>query len=200
MVALRRKRVTQVLLAAAAVTVIGFGTSQVIGGMSGDDRDDSSGAADDTALESGASDEGSRQGTDSGGDSGGDSAPQGPAEGGAEAPARSLVLDPADLAELPVVRPSRLERDLTRLADTPTASLDQDFAAGADGDVPPAEVQCGPVFHAENERRVWVNLDNRLGLVMYYPTVEGLQQVDVFACDGPTPRRAVGSVLLPANR
>jgi hypothetical protein len=47
---------------------------------------------------------------------------------------------------------------------------------------------------------VWVSLDDRLGMALYYPTVEGLQQVDVFACDGPTPRRATASVLLPANR
>jgi hypothetical protein len=192
-----RRRLAQVLVAAAAVTVIGVGTTQLIGGLSGGDTGDDATSGSVGAMESDTADD-AGEGADAGGDTA--NAPEESGGGQAEAPSRALLLDPADLAELPVVRPARLAPDLTRLADAPEAARQQDFAARVDGRVALTELPCGPVFHAEHERRVWVRFRDRLGLVLYYPTVEGRQQVEVFDCEGPTPRRAAASVLIPANR
>lgn len=197
-VPLLRRRWPQVLLAAAAVTVIGFGTTQIVGSRQGDDdAGDSSVASREDAGDQGAA--------ESGRDS--DAVPE-----SADAPAQPAPPEPADtrfdamdqaaLAELQRVRPDHVRQDVTRLADAPLRAREDGAYSSQRGEeafvggVPLAEVPCGPVYQVQHERRTWVSYGDRLGLVLHYPEVDGLRLVEVFDCQSPTPRRAVDSVTL----
>lgn len=185
----RRRRWPQVLVAAAAVTVIGYASTQVLGGgMSGEDD---LGTTADSAAESGQppSDNG-RDGTELDGDTPaaapGPQAP--PAEGET---AGGNLLSQLRSAGLPTLSPQLGDEHLRRLLDT-TSSLDN-RAAYARRLTPGT---CGPYYEVHDGKTFAALLHGNVALVIAHPVLNGLRLVEVYDCESPEPRRAVETVTL----
>jgi hypothetical protein len=166
-----RRRAGRVLLAAAAVVAIGWGTTQVLPSVTQSGGSSDSGAAQDSAQDS----------ADAPAESGGDS--------------RALAETPPPVTDLGIaglrpVDPDALDRDLARLRNKSTRAQ-QGFESGASD-----MVRCGPADPEPGSRFVGAAYDGRPALVVYHPVRGGEQQVDLFLCDTARPRQVFRTVTL----
>jgi hypothetical protein len=166
-----RRRTARVLLAAAAVVAIGWGTTQVLPNVTQSGGSSDSGSAQDSAQDSADAP------TESGGDS------------------RALAETPSPVTDLGIaglrpVDPDGLDRDLARLRGLSTRS--QPKAEDAISDM----VRCGPADPEPGSRFVGAAYDGRPALVVYHPVRGDEQQVDLFLCDTARPRQVFRTVTL----
>ena len=165
-----RRRVSRVLLAAAAVLAIGYGATQVLpkGSMSDSGGDNGSASTADNAE-----------------------APQAESGGGAGALAGTPppVTD-LGIAGLRPIDPAALDRDLARLRRESARS--EQFAGTRGTDM----VRCGPADPVPGARYVGAAYNGRPALVVYLPVQNGRQTVELFLCDTATPRKVFQTVTL----
>lgn len=175
----RPGRLPKLLMAAAAVVVVGYGTVTVVSGSGS--GEDSSGAGEVSSL---AEDQGAGEERDA--DDGGTAADSGdpPAPTGQAPQGEYPTVPQEELDRLPIVRPAQLRADLRRISAAATEGRGQVSSAPA----------CGPVHRADGERRLFASYEGRLAMVLAYPPTEGVQLVELFVCEGPQPRNAVASV------
>lgn len=157
----RRRRVTQLLVAAVAIVAVGFGFGELSGSMGG--SDDSASSAD-AGFE--------RNSDSAGGDTKSSEAPEvGPAS------------SPDDLT---VVTSKGFRKELARLraATTDAAALDDRAYLQAT-----TEAAC--VKPSSGERAVAVEFRGALATLMYRAPVADRQQVDLYRCDPPVLLRSI---------
>ena len=167
------------MLAAAAVLVIGYGTTQVVGGTLGSGGEsDSAGSSSDAGADSRA---------ESGADSG-----ERPLRGGGRPAAHRARRSSASRASSRSSR-ARLDEDLSALDSTAekdaTALRSARRLSGA----------CGPRTPVPGSRTLAAAYDGRPTLVVYLPPEGGSQRVDLYLCDTAKPRKAFRSVTLPTG-
>ena len=179
-VPLRRRaaRLSRYVLAAAAVLVIGYGTTQVIGNTMGSSSDSDSAGA----------------GADSGADSRAEvGAGSGDAPSAAQDAPRPHALQDLGIKGLRPLEPGTLDQDLYALGST--AERDTTALRGARR----LSGACGPRTPVPGSRTLAAAYDGRPTLVVYLPPEGGSQQVDLYLCDTAKPREAFRSVTLPAG-
>jgi len=194
---LRRRRWPQVLVAAAAVTALAFGTTQLLRDSQG--GDDAGAGADPASVDS-----------DTAAESEADA--QAPGELTGRSPAASKTGDPetADgvggatapqafkdsLAALGVQRlvPLRPGPEL----DAAVKALVDETERGANSayKVNRTLRACGPFYAVEGARFFVAAYRGHVALVLAHPDVEGRRLVEVYDCQGSTPRRTVELVTL----
>ncbi len=168
----RRSRFAKLVLAAAAVVVVGYGVGQVATGtLSGSGSDSGSGAVADKSTADGAA---------------AATAVGQAAEPGSEGYA---PLDDLGIAGLEPIDPDSPADSLTTLRDEPA---DGQYAASRRAlmDV------CGPRRTPSGARLVPATYDGRPTLVLFRAPQGGGQRVDLYLCDGPTPRMPFRTVTL----
>jgi hypothetical protein len=198
---LHRRRWPQVLVAAAAVTLFGFGIAQYDGGAS---QTGAGGGS--TAEKNVAPGVASSQGgdlTESGAGSRSPAAPEFSAPQPLDNALDGLTttsqrLSQRNLAKLGItelrkLRPGNLDRDLAALvpadsADAPSAS--QGYAA----DRVPA--RCGPLYTIDGGASFAASYRRHLALVLFHPELDGVRLVEIYDCDSTTPRRTIRTVTL----
>ena len=164
-----RRRVSRVLLAAAAVVAIGYGATQVLPDLTQSGGDDAGSTA-------GHSDKVSQ--AESGGDSGAlDAAPP---------PVTDL-----GIAGLRPLDTDDLRQSLTSLRRKSTRS--EEFSA-AQRDA--ALDRCGPADPVPGSRLVGASYDGRPAMVVYLPEQNGRQRVELYLCDTAKPRKVFQTVTL----
>lgn len=196
-----RRRWPKVLVAAAAVTIFGFGAVQVIGSGAGDN--DAGGDAAVKGESADGRDLGSSVAPPEVGADTPDSLP------GATAPtdgtaARGLngvtllsqrSLDRIGLAGLRQLDAGTLDEDLRRLtvASAPTS----EYSAGySEYDVSAARVRCGPFYTVFGGETFAASFRQHLALVLFHPRLDGVRLVEIYDCESATPRRAIRTVTL----
>ena len=177
-VPLRRRaaRLSRYVLAAAAVLVIGYGTTQVIGNTMGSSSDSDSAGSD--------------AGADSSAESGGAS---GDVPSAAEDAPRPHALQDLGIKGLRPLEPGTLDQDLYALGST--AERDTTALRGARR----LSGACGPRTPVPGSRTLAAAYDGRPTLVVYLPAEGGSQRVDLYLCDTAKPRTAFRSVTLPTG-
>jgi hypothetical protein len=179
---LRRRRWAQVLVAAAAVTVLGYATTTVL--------DNSSGDADSTAEDAPAAVEAGGQ-------------ESGPTESGADTGVPSRVPSPMsnqalrdalsglDVTQLTSLSSGRsLAQDLDQLLlETKAAELGARYSTKV-------SATCGPIYAVDGATRYVALYRRHVALVLAYPVTDGARRVDVYDCESATPRRAAETVTL----
>lgn len=168
----RRSRFAKLVLAAAAVVALGYGVGQVATGtLSGSGSDSDAGSVADRSTHA-----------ESGGDSGSGDAAQPGSEGYAP-------LDDLGVAGLEPIDPDSPSDSLTTLRDEPA---DGQYTASRRALVD----ICGPRRTPAGARLVPATYDGRPTLVLFRAPQGGSQRVDLYLCDGPTPRAAFRTVTL----
>lgn len=209
---LRRRRWPKVLLAAAAVTVFGYGGVQLVDRDTGSAPNDDAGTASsrEAATDLG---EGEHSGPLRGGSEAPELAPAAPAptdvadslDGFAYGERSDLARDPDRVAA--TVDLSRLV-DLGRLASEDGVALRRSLAsnlAQESGQLQTLQsqagaaargVSCGPYYEVEGSQAYAARWKGRLALVLVFPPVEGLRRVEIYDCGSAEPRRTVQVVTL----
>jgi hypothetical protein len=195
-IALHRRRWPQVLVAAAAVTIVGFGIAQMVGN-SADDAGGAGTADRDFAPEVATSQELGDDKVDPGDDSP-QSAPLSPQNGAADQlSGTSLRLDNESLTRLGIkglrqISSGTLDRDLEELARATGA------AAGAPEayDGRNVAARCGPYYTVSGGESFAASYRRHLALVLFHPELDGVRLVEIYDCDGTTPRRTIRTVTL----
>jgi hypothetical protein len=190
-----RRRWPKVLVAAAAVTAFGFGIVQLVGNSANDA--DSAGAGADSKAERNAA-------TADDLASGPEQAPVVPqpaaSPGDSAAGLRLQMLSQASLNMIGVqglrqLNPGTLDRDLMKLTDATAAE-------GVNGpdysyyDVRGARISCGPFYTVVGGETFAASYRRHLALVLFHPKLDGVRLVEIYDCEGRTPRRAVKTVTL----
>ena len=175
-VPLRRRaaRMSRYVLAAAAVLVIGYGTTQVIGNTTGSNSDTSGAGSDSSAESAGGS---------------------GDAPSSAEDAPLPSALQDLGIKGLVPLEPGSLDQDLHALGSTAEKDTTALRSARRLSGV------CGPRTRAvpAGSRTLAAAYDGRPTLVVYLPPEGGSQRVDLYLCDSANPRKPFRSVTLPAG-
>lgn len=191
-----RRRWPKVLVAAAAVTAFGFGIVQLVGNSANDA--DSAGAGADSKAERNAA-------TADDLASGPEQAPLVP--GPASTPGDSAFdgvqlrtlsqqsLNMIGLQGLRQLNRGTLEQDLAELTRTsaPEATNGGDYSYY---DLRGAKVSCGPFYTVVGGETFAASYRRHLALVLFHPKLDGVRLVEIYDCEGRTPRRAVKTVTL----
>lgn len=199
-VPLRRRRLPRLVLAAAAVTALGFGTVQVLD-RGGDDATTSD-AGDAAESADGAAqldrpspaDEGPVIASEGAGADAGPSAEQ--RRGYAAAPVTLAGLDRALRARglAPVGRLVSVEAPGRSAAQQRVQELDS--FSGTTGSGPGAH--CGPLYDVVGGS-AYTSASSPDTLVVAHQTVNGIRLVEVYDCAGDAPRHSAGVVTLAAE-
>lgn len=202
---LHRRRWPRVLLAAAAVTVVGLGSAQLVD-RGGDAARDTAGAeaevADDrvTLREAPDSDDGAagsaedaqRDSTDAP-ESGNLEGQRGPARADGQGPFPTPVtlpgLDRALLAD--ELAPVGRLREVGVLADEPSSGPASSRLLAAKI----SDWRCGPLY-AVPDGSAYLSLERKGALVVAHPPANGVRLVEVYDCRGEDPRRSTTVVTL----
>jgi hypothetical protein len=191
----RRRRWPQVLVAAAAVTVFGFGTAQIVGTDSGDDAGTTS--ADNAVQPEVATSE------DFGSDGAGDDTSSGsagpPRSSVDNLTGGSLELDPESLRRLGIKDLRQLTRgtlasDLDELLRESAAEGGRDTASGYDARA--VADHCGPYYSVTGGETFVASYRRHLALVLFHPELDGVRLVEIYDCESATPRQTVRTVTL----
>jgi len=181
-VPLRRRRWPQVLVAAAAVTVLGYATTTVLDNGSGD-ADRSTGGDAPAAVEADGQDNAPEE---SGGDAGAESQVPSPTKG-----ALRDALPGLDITKLTTLSSGRsLPQELDKLLRQ-TASPELDAAYSTK-----VSAACGPIYEVDGATRYVALYRRHVALVLAYPVLDGARRVDVYDCQSATPRRTAETVTL----
>lgn len=172
----RRRRWPQVLVAAAAVSVLGYATTTAVldSGTSGDAGSTAETTSDNSAEDFGG---GAEPDVEAG-------APQSP--GPTSGPLKD-ALGEIDVRRLERLREATLPQQLDQLLSTRTYATDSTTISAA----------CGPIYEVEDATRYVALYRSHVALVLAFPTRDGVRRVDVYDCESATPRRAVETVTLP---
>ena len=175
-VPLRRRRWPQVLVAAAAVTVLGYATATAVlnNGTSGD-----AGSTGETTSDNSAEDFGGGAEPDV---EAGAPQPSAPTSG----PLRGALRE-IDVRRLERLHEATLPQQLAQLLSTRTYATDSTTISAA----------CGPIYEVEDATRYVALYRSHVALVLAFPTRDGVRRVDVYDCESAAPRRAVETVTLP---
>ena len=169
----RRSRFAKLVLAAAAVVAVGYGVGQVATGtLSGSGSDSDAGSVADRSTHA-----------ESGGGQRVRLTRPSPAPRGT--PRSTTSASPVSSRSTPTARPTRSPRSAT---SQPTGSTPP--AGGRSLDI------CGPRRTPAGARLVPATYDGRPTLVLFRAPQGGSQRVDLYLCDGPTPRAAFRTVTL----
>lgn len=178
----RPSRLPRLVLAAAAVLVVGFGVTQVLDSATMQDSDSAGGStsAEDSDAEKESTDDGA-------------AGPDAASGDGAPPPETFEPLDELGIDGLEPIRRATLERDLAALEDTQEQ-------AGALRSTRRLSGSCGPREPAAGSRTLAAAYDGRPTLVVYLAPDGGSQRVDLYLCDTERPRRPFRSVTLPSGK
>jgi len=195
-VPLHRRRWPQALLAAAAVTVFGFGMAQIVGN-GGDDAGDADSGANPAAGAPEVAN--SQEPTDDTGVEG--VAPQSgvpPQDGRDLLSNSSLKLSQESLTRLGIkelrqLRAGVLDRDLAELTRTSAGFADSPKGYEASREL---AAQCGP-YYSVNGGESFAALSRRhLAPVLFHPELDGVRLVEIYDCESDNPRQTVRTVTL----
>jgi hypothetical protein len=189
---LHRRRWPKMLLAAAAVSLFGFGIAQYVdsgsnlggGGSTADSK-----AARDAPLGEDFS-----------------FAPNAPAPSASKGEDSAVIdglngallsLDKTTLSSLDIkglrrLRPGALDRDLRDLAETNASGA----VPGSAYDARAAALPCGPFYTVSGGHRFAAAYRHHLALVLFHPAIDGVRLVEIYDCESATPRRTVRTVTL----
>lgn len=191
----RRRRWPQVLVAAAAVTAFGFGMAQIVGSGGSDDDAGAGGTADRAVEPEVASSEDLGDNATVDGNS-----PQAPSPDSFSNLSDSLLkLDRNSLRSLGInglrqLRPGTLDRDLEVLTQAGAeASADDPRAYNS---ARAAAVGCGPYYSVSGGETFVASYRRHLALVLFHPELDGMRLVEIYDCEGSTPRQTVRTVTL----
>lgn len=200
---LRRRRWAQALVAAAAVTVVGVATTQLVG----DDRgqDDAGTTAENEPAASALDDRRGAAEDSAPGDTGGEDQPAAPLSPGAVGSQGDPGLDGLEQYDLGTLRElSAFVRDgdtslLTNELDS-SLSRTTDNAFRSLGPLTGSDVGCGPYYEVDGGRWYAARWQGNLALLLAFPAMDGVRRVEIYDCGSDEPRRAVQVVtLLPGE-
>lgn len=211
-VPLRRRRWPQVLVAAAAVTATAMAGTQLLGDTAGQ-QDNASPASQDNGLasqpESGEGDTPAEAGEELPNDR--DGQPRSGPPAGFDVGGGADTADRADLGRtlkrvgVRRLAPLPVEADgLTSALAQLTSQPQSDAARNAAGELLVGKTlsdvaACGPLYTVDDARFFAARYRGHVALVLAHPEVSGLRLVEVYDCEGPTPRRSAELVTLVAG-
>lgn len=197
-----RRRWPKVLVAAAAVSLFGFGAVQVLGNGAGDADNAGAGSAAEKS-------DGRGLATSEEPELNGVVTPDAQSAPGATAGDSSLVdglggtlllnqrsLDKIGIQGLRQLSPGTIDQDLRELARAaaPTSEYQADYPSAYD--VRAAKVRCGPFYTVSGGETFAALYRRHLALVLFHPRLDGVRLVQIYDCENATPRRAVRTVTL----
>jgi hypothetical protein len=202
-----RRRWPKVLVAAAAVTLFGFGAVQLMGDGANDagSGDVASGAREDEPRDLPESGAPLDLGRSIAPDAQAPNAPQPGDQSGDNAALDGLgtaltlsqrSLDRIGLQGLRQLRPGTLDRDLSELTRTSAAENSGHPNAY---DAQSSRIRCGPFYSVSGGETFAALYRRHLALVLFHPSLDGVRLVEIYDCESATPRRAIRTVTLQAG-
>lgn len=191
----RRRRWPQVLLAAAAVTVFGFGMAQIVGGGNSADDAGGAGSADKNVAPEVATSQDFVEDPGADGRSQQPAAPPGDSLNGLSD--SLLRLEKESLTRLGIkglrqLRPGTLDQDLAGLTRAVTeGGVPWAYNAARD-----AADRCGPYYTVTGGETFAASYRRHLALVLFHPELDGVRLVEIYDCESATPRQTVRTVML----
>jgi len=187
---LRRRRWPQVLVAAAAVTVFGFGTVQIVGNSANDD--DAGGGATAERDAPAAVTDGRDDNEPEAGPPESAPLPSGDALSQNLSMLSQQSLSRLGIEGLSVLRRGTLDSDLKELLPTEAQTrtdAPRDLAAYA-------ARGCGPYYTVSGGETFAASYRRHVALVLFHPALDGARLVEIYDCESKTPRQTVRSVTL----